>query len=427
MIQFSLRTSEKIRATKLREIEDVRWSARFAKAESEIGASDTASDGSTAANVNALSPHQEMRMVWNYVANADARNAENYKKDGPASDSEREELKTGLLVEMQAFESLDDPTSRQWAYSSSEKILVDNKLTLDDPAGIGLEFLDVVWRGLRELARRRLARLDGNYAPTVDPLFDPGKPPSPTVGELARELLDEKGEDAKINGGTKKSFEKHKASLALIVEILGDERPASSVGYDDCKMVRAALARVPTNRTKLFRGMTVKESIERAEVEGLPRLSPITQQTYLTALRELLELARMKGIVKANHAAGMEPRKRDAVAAGAPVNGAAQLAIAARDRRLGCGDANCPLGRPDEAGRGRVAPSRRLRGLQRRSSPPLQQREPARRLNWAGRRAGSRSAYRTAADRRSRPTEMICRPQPWRRTNRPRTPLCRIP
>jgi integrase len=73
---------------------------------------------------------------------------------------------------------------------------------------------------------------------------------------------------------------------------------------------------VPTNRTKLFRGLTVNESIERAEAEGLPRLSPITQQTYLTALRELLELARMKGIVKANHAASMKPLKRDAVAAG---------------------------------------------------------------------------------------------------------------
>ncbi|MDR3570647.1 MAG: site-specific integrase [Candidatus Pacebacteria bacterium] len=316
MIQFSLRTSDRARAAKLGEIEDVKWSAQFADAASKIGASDPASDGPSTAKANPLSPHQAMRLVWDYVARMDSRNAEEFKKDGPASDKEREEIKTNLEIELQAYESLDDPTSRQWAYSSAEKILAANKLPLDDPAGVGLEFLELVWRGVRELDRRRLARLDGNYAPTVDPLFDPGKPPSLTVGELAKELLDEKREDAKINGGTKKSFEKHKASLALIVEILGDDRSASAVNYDDCKMVRATLARVPTNRTKLFRGLTVEESIERAEAEGLPRLSPITQQTYLTALRELLELARMKGIVKANHAASMRSLKRDPVAAG---------------------------------------------------------------------------------------------------------------
>jgi len=316
MIKFSLRTRDRTHATKLCEIEDVKWSARFAEAASKTSASDSASDGSPVAKLNPLSPHQAMRYVWNYVASLDARNADNYKKDGPASDKEREELKTNLEIELQSYESLDDPTSRQWAYSSAEKILADNKLPLDDSAGIGLEFLELVRRGLHELDRRRLARLDGNCAPTHDPLFDPGKPPSLTVAELAKELLDEKSEDAEINGGTKKSFEKHKASLALIVEILGDERPASAIGYYDCKMVRATLARVPINRTKLFRGLTVNESIERAEAEGLPRLSPITQQTYLTALRELLELARMKGIVKANHAASMKPLKRDAVAAG---------------------------------------------------------------------------------------------------------------
>jgi integrase len=316
MVQFSLRTCDKARAAKLSEIEDVRWSAQFADAASKIDASDPSSNDSSSTKDSPLSPHQAMRLVWDYVARMDTRNAENYKKDGPATDKEREEIRADLEIEMQAYDSLDDPTSRQWAYSSAERIFADNKLSLGDPAGIGLEFLELVWRGLRELDRRRLARLDGSYAPTIDPLFDPGKPPSPTVGELAGELLDEKREDAKINGGARKSFEKHKASLALIVEILGDDRLASAVDYDVCKMVRATLARVPTNRTKLFRGLTINESIERAQAEGLPCLSPITQQTYLTALRELLELARMKGIVKANHAASMKPLKRDAVAAG---------------------------------------------------------------------------------------------------------------
>jgi integrase len=89
-----------------------------------------------------------------------------------------------------------------------------------------------------------------------------------------------------------------------------------SVGYDECKLVRTKLASVPTNRTKLFRGLSLEQSIERAEAEGHARLSPLTQQTYLAALRELLDLACKKGLLKSNHAASMKPLKRDVFARG---------------------------------------------------------------------------------------------------------------
>ena len=98
MIQFSLRASDKARAAKLGEIEDVRWSVQFADAASKIGASDPASNDSSAAKGNPLSPHQAKRLVWDYVARMDARNAENFKKGGPATDKEREELKINLEI-----------------------------------------------------------------------------------------------------------------------------------------------------------------------------------------------------------------------------------------------------------------------------------------------------------------------------------------
>src|SRR6202044_451299 len=114
-----------------------------------------------------------------------------------------------------------------------------------------------------------------HHSSHFDPIFNPDTPPSLTVGELANELLDEKHEDAKINGGSKKALEKHKASLGLIVEILGQETSVSSIGYNECKSVRATLARVPTNRTKLLKGLSLAQAIESAEADGLPCLAPI--------------------------------------------------------------------------------------------------------------------------------------------------------
>lgn len=222
-------------------------------------------------------------------------------------------MKQDVEFEIDRHQSLDDPGA---AFSHARKLLVEKKLFATAPDDIDQELLTLINRGHIELAKRRLARLEGHHSSHFDPIFNPDTPPSLTVGELANELLDEKHEDAKINGGSKKALEKHKASLALIVEILGEETSVSSIGYNECKSVRATLARVPTNRTKLLKGLSLAQAIESAEADGLPCLAPITQQTYLLALKDLLELARLKGIVKTNHAAGMKPIKRDAVAAG---------------------------------------------------------------------------------------------------------------
>ncbi len=48
---------------------------------------------------------------------------------------------------------------------------------------------------------------------------------------------------------------------------------------------------------------------------GKPRLAPVTQERYLAALRDILDLAAKKRLVTVNPAEGLKPIKRDAVAA----------------------------------------------------------------------------------------------------------------
>jgi hypothetical protein len=110
MIQCSLRTSDKCVAAKRRQVEDVKWPVRFAKAESEIRANNAASVDPPAAKLKRLSEHQALGPAWDHVARMDARSAENYKKDGPASDKERQDVER--LRGLTALNSIVSAASR---------------------------------------------------------------------------------------------------------------------------------------------------------------------------------------------------------------------------------------------------------------------------------------------------------------------------
>jgi integrase len=76
------------------------------------------------------------------------------------------------------------------------------------------------------------------------------------------------------------------------------------------------LARIPGNRTKIYGTRPLDEVVERAAAENKPLLSPVTQQQYLAALRDVLDLAVKKRLTPVNPAEGLKPIKRDTVTAG---------------------------------------------------------------------------------------------------------------
>src|ERR1700730_18027973 len=120
-------------------------------------------------------------------------------------------------------------------------------------------------------------------------------------------------QEAKANETSEKWVDKLAANVALIREIVGDKTPVQGVDYDACLRVRSMLARVPSNRSKLYPSLTLDEATERASVEKKPLLSPVTQTQYLSTLRDILDLAAKKRLIAVNPAEGMRPLKRDTV------------------------------------------------------------------------------------------------------------------
>ena len=219
-------------------------------------------------------------------------------------------------LDAQIIRDRDDPQADQWVYSAGKEILQAAGKSFDDPALPHAAFAEWVRRGLLELDKRSLARLaDDHRHAFFDQLFNPSRQPRVSFGELADQYLQLTEEDAATNRLSQKGIDRQRATLTLIREIIGDTTPVDAIDYDTCLRARSILARIPANRTKIYGTRPLDEAIERAAAENKPLLSPVTQQQYLAALRDVLDLAVKKRLVPANPAEGLKPIKRDTVAA----------------------------------------------------------------------------------------------------------------
>src|SRR5579862_4087153 len=216
--------------------------------------------------------------------------------------------------EAQTLQARDD-LHHEWIYLAGTEALKAAGKSFNDPDVPGETLAELVRRGLLELNRRYRARLADDHGRSFfDQLFDPARPAKLTFGKLADQHMSLIEEDGAINALGAKGLDRQRATIALVREIVGDDTPVDAVDYDACLHIRTILARLPANRTKLYGDLPIDQAIERAAKDGKPLLSPVTQERYLVALRDLLDLAAKKWLIPVNPAEGLRPIKRDAIA-----------------------------------------------------------------------------------------------------------------
>lgn len=306
-VQFSLKTTSKAEAKKLREAWDLRWSAEFEKASSTVD-----DQPGIASNGWALTEAGAVRLVREYVERLDKRFQDRQFTDGPESEARRAEIVADIEYGAQMLRDLDDPRGAERVFAAEKKLTSETGAE-PGPGGITeAAFAELVRRGLLEIDYRKLARLADDYSRrSLDPLFDPAAPPLLTFAELADQFLKAETDEAEANGTSQKSLDRQRAYVALLRQLIGEDTLVRDLDYDACQEVRRLLARVPTNFTKIYRGAPLREAIERADADGRERLAPITQGQYLAALREVLDLALKKRLIPVNPADGMKPLRRD--------------------------------------------------------------------------------------------------------------------
>jgi integrase len=314
-VQVSLHTTSRKEAKKLRTLRDLEWDAKFAACSSSAHGGD-GPPVQASPLAQPLSESELVQLVRDYVARQDQLARQREVTDYPENSAQRAEMTIEAEVESQILTSRDHPQAQQWIYLAGQEALKPASRSFEDPDLSGEALAELVRRGLLELTRRRHARLADDHRRTFfDQLFDPGRPPKVTFGKLAEQHLRLVEEDANINRLGAKGLDRQRAIIALIREIVGDQTPVDAVDYDACQRVRTVLARLPANRTKLYSNLPIDQAIERAAKENRPLLESVTQERYLAALRDILDLAAKKWFITANPAEGIKPIKRDATAA----------------------------------------------------------------------------------------------------------------
>jgi integrase len=311
VIQFSLHTTSIKEAKSLRTLRDLEWDAKFA-ARSQSAAGPDAVQTS----VKPLSETELVQLVRDYVEQRDQLARKREVTDYPENPAQRAEMRIENEDESQILASRDNPQTQQWVYLAGQAALKPVGRSFEDPDIPGEALFELARRALLELTRRRHARLADDHGRTFfDQLFNPSRPAGTTFGKLAEQQLRIIEEDGAINGLGAKGLDRQRATITLVREIVGDETPVDGVDYDACLRVRTVLARLPANRSKLYGNLPIDQAIAQAEKEGKALLHPVTQERYLAALRDILNLAAKKRLISVNPAEGLKPIKRDAVAA----------------------------------------------------------------------------------------------------------------
>jgi integrase len=77
---------------------------------------------------------------------------------------------------------------------------------------------------------------------------------------------------------------------------------------------RQRIAVTPSNRQKVYPGLSLEKQIERAGKDGRPLLGAQTQTFYTDTLRDMLKVAARKKLIRFNPAADVRPLKRETLA-----------------------------------------------------------------------------------------------------------------
>ena len=316
VIQLSLRTTSKKVAIGRREVRDVEWSARFAKAEADLKRPGTFADQTPAAQKRTLTEPLAIQIVQKYVEETDQWRSNAALADPPQNSEERTECEMNIALELAIARDQAHPDDHiEYISRSYEEIFSSADVMVDEKSFSIAAVLDLVKRACIEVERRALARVRDDHGHRFfDKLFDPASPPPVTVGELSEQFLAHEREEAVALKRAQKTIDTKHASLALVREILGDDTLVRDINWDVCRRFCSTLAKVPTNRTKKYKGLPLEEAIARAQDDGGSALSYITQSQYLATLKELLEMAVKKDLIRTNYAKELRPLKVDDLA-----------------------------------------------------------------------------------------------------------------
>ncbi|PWV94125.1 site-specific integrase [Phyllobacterium myrsinacearum] len=309
-IKRSLGVTSRADAKRLRAIEDVKTDALFASLEETQNSPSKA--GSS--KLQDISLHMLTEHVRLTVQKLDKRSAAQFLMDPPEDSDDLYERKQNAKIELGILTSYGDPTRDGWVSDATHQLLKEAGAS-NVASETYWDFAEIVRRGLVEVQRKKIDRYDDRHDRLFyDHLFNPSRSSSISFSELAQIFITEREAEYHLNGVSQKRFDKVKAIVETLQEIIGSEKMVATIDDDLVQHVRGMLAKLPTNRNKRFPGLPLEDAILRSQSNGGSILSPLSQSNYLDVFRDMLKVALRKKLLSNNPAAEARPLKKDNVA-----------------------------------------------------------------------------------------------------------------
>jgi integrase len=177
-----------------------------------------------------------------------------------------------------------------------------------DPAETA-ELHHLIHRGLIELARCRLDRLNGRPSVGLDPVFvqlisSADGPGGLTLDELAKRFLAERA-PAMLS----KTLTEYEALARVLKEAWGEHLPVREITREHCRQIRDLFAALPSNWTKRFPRLTTMQAAEHAKANGIAPMDPTTANKHLGRMSSMLRWAEREDFITRNPAAGLKVAK----------------------------------------------------------------------------------------------------------------------
>lgn len=259
-------------------------------------------------------------MVRAFVARLDEKSAKELAEFPPTSSSERIERLSDAEEE---WASLADPeflTTHGLPRSTFDDVTGGIAYKFDDDVFSYSQFYDLVVRALRELRRRDVSRLKSDHEQAShDAMFDqlvshaatatqsPGWNNQRSFGDLCADYSAAYSEEAALKGVHKKRVDKVNSAVRFLEVAIGSDLSLDKVGYQACQTFRKLLARTPSNRAKLYPGMSPQEATVATSKDGRSVLSHVSQSFYLRTLTATLKQGTKLGWLSNVPREGMQP------------------------------------------------------------------------------------------------------------------------
>ncbi len=203
------------------------------------------------------------------------------------------------LEEAAILRDSQHPDTLIWTQRAADLLLEENGLA-GTPGELEYGRLaEYLRRAMLELARRDLARLQGDFreeghdhlftgttAPTALPA--PASAAAMTVQETAEGFWAERREHKRMD---EKTRQKYRAGLDLAVAFLGSQTPIADISRQHCKKFLDLLRRLPPNYAKAKREKALEQIIAEAAKRRGGGLSYNSQQGYFRQFRDMLRWA----------------------------------------------------------------------------------------------------------------------------------------